>query len=122
LLDNVESYEELEVVLYFAATGAADAASAARDLRIPVEAVLPALEALTARGLLSSDGLPPPAFRYDPKSAELERGVRDLTAAYRLDRIRIIELMAANAMARLRSAALKTFADCFRLGRSKKDG
>lgn len=123
MLDNVESYEELEILLHLAALGGpSEVAALAANLRIPAQAAQPALEALTGRGFLSSHGGSTPSYRYDPKSPVLDQAVRDLSLQYQHDRLRIIELMTANAMERLRAAALKTFADCFRLGRAKKDG
>jgi hypothetical protein len=123
LLDNIESYEELEVILYLCDHDQAlDAETLARELRIPVEGTQSALETLRQRGLVRCTTGSGGSFRYVPRSSAADDLVKTLLAEYQRDRVHVVGLMTKSAMARLRSAALKTFADCFRLGRSKKDG
>ena len=123
LLDNIESYEELEVILYLSDhEKALDAETLARELRVPTAATRAALEALNQRGLVRCTTASGGSFRYIPRSSEVDELVKALLAEYRRDRMQIIDLMTQNAIFRLRRAAIKTFADCFRLGRSKKDG
>ena len=122
LLDNIESYEELEVILYLSDHEMAlDAETLARELRVPTAATRAALEALNQRGLVRCTTASGGSFRYIPRSSEVDELVKALLAEYRRDRMQIIDLMTQNAIFRLRRAAIKTFADCFRLGRSKKD-
>lgn len=123
LLENVATYEQLDVLLLLVRGGAgrgwsaravADALGAAssEDCRV-------ALEALTARGALTV-GADSATFRYEPASAEVARHVTTLEQIYREDRAIVAMMMSTNAMERVRTSAIRTFAEAFRLKGSKK--
>jgi hypothetical protein len=61
-------------------------------------------------------------FRYGHERTDVDATVGALVRAYDQNRLEIVKLMNANAIQRLRNAALKTFADAFILGGKKKDG
>lgn len=125
LHEHIESYEQLEVLLLLRRERYEEwtVDGLATRLHVHAELVGSALEGLRAGGLVAATApASAPRFAYRPASSELD------TAAGRLDReyaerpIRIIQLMSANAIDRVRTAALHTFADAFVLKRDKKDG
>jgi hypothetical protein len=122
LFERVTTYEELEVLLLllrkeglaFSAAGVAEQLGASRD------DCLTALENLERQGLLAR-AEEPTKFRYAPSDSALAQGVEELATAYRDQRILVIQMMSRNAVARVRTAAIRTFADAFRLrGPNKK--
>ena len=68
------------------------------------------LEQLVALGLVSSNGAPNPAYRFAPGSTALREQVDQLAAAYRANRVGVINLVYATPPDPLRS-----FADAFKL-------
>jgi hypothetical protein len=61
-------------------------------------------------------------FAYAPASLHLDHSVKKLFEAYKLQPVEIIKLMSANAIERVRTAALHAFADAFVLGKDKGNG
>lgn len=61
-------------------------------------------------------------FAYAPASVDLEHLVNQLLTTYKLQPIEIIRLMSANAIERVRTAALRAFADAFVLRKDKGNG
>ena len=59
-------------------------------------------------------------FVFAPKSAELGARVVELERAYVERRLAVVQMMSANAVERMRGAAIRRFADSFRLERPKK--
>jgi hypothetical protein len=121
LLDGVSSYEELDVLLLlvrgsgdsWSAKAVADALGAeADDCRV-------ALEGLLARGLLAV-GRDSVTFRYSPMTEEVARNVETLERTYREQRAAVAMMMSANAVERVRTSAIRTFAEAFRLRGPKK--
>jgi hypothetical protein len=121
LHEHIESYEQLETLLllrrerYEHWTGEGLAAR----LRVRTELVDAALARLKASGLVEATGSAPNRFAYRPASSGLDAAVGRLQSEYTERPILIIQLMSANAIERLRTAALHTFADAFVL--KKKD-
>ena len=70
------------------------------------------LEQLVDMGLVSSNGAMNPAYRFAPASAALRGQVDDLAAAYRANRVGVINLIYDRAADPLRS-----FSDAFKLRR-----
>jgi len=82
-----------------------------------------ALRALAACDLLAVDGSSSSeTFRFSPGTAELSFGAAQLALAYDEHRIKLIQLMNANAIDRARMIALRKFAEGFRLSGPKKNG
>lgn len=110
LLERIETYEELEALLWFS-SGSEEprsAREAAEALSLPERSVTDALNRLAAAGLLrhvtgSS------RFRFETKTPELEMAVRDLALLHQQNRVEVVRLMNAHAIARLRHAVLATF-------------
>jgi predicted DNA-binding transcriptional regulator len=123
---HIESYEQLEVVLLL---------HRCRDLRwtgdkvgqalnIPSTAAETALAALRRSGIAAevreADGSV--GYLYAPASPTEAEAVDQLAEAYSTQRVEIMKLMNANALLRVRTGALRAFADAFDLGKGKKDG
>jgi hypothetical protein len=115
LLERVETYEQLEALLWFArGTGEPRSAQeAAEALSLPELAVTDALNALAKAELLRRVA-GAARFRYEPGTVELEAAVRKLSLLHEQDRIQVIRIMSAQSIARLRSSTLRAFAQHFR--------
>ena len=72
------------------------------------------IEVLVARGTAS--------FKYAPASIHLADLVDQLVDAWDLYQLTIMTLMSSNAIDRVRTGAIRTFADAFILGKKKTDG
>ena len=122
LHEQIESYEQLEVLLLLRRERYEEWAieRLAARLHVRAELIETALARLEAGGLIEAAGAGPSRFAYRPASSGLDAAVGRLERAYAERPILIIQLMSANAIERLRTAALHTFADAFVL--SKKGG
>jgi hypothetical protein len=103
LLERIESYEQLEMLLlvHCAPQLATDPTELARRLTMTTEMVESALEHLRRHDLV------------DPKSHATRRAIDQLDRVYREHRIEIMKQMNANALDRVRTAAIRTVADAF---------
>jgi len=122
LHEHIESYEQLEVLLLLRRERYEEwtVAGLAARLHVDAELVASALARLESAGLAATTpASPAPRFAYRPKSSGLDAAAGRLDREYAERPIRIIQLMSANAIERLRTAALHTFADAFVL--KKKD-
>jgi predicted transcriptional regulator len=125
LREHIESYEQLELLLLLRTEldhrWTVDALSA--RFRIPASLASLALDELQRAGFVQARA-PGAEKQYvyvaqrDPVEATLNR----LAQAYREHPIPILKQMSANAIERVRTAALRTFADAFLLRKDKKDG
>ena len=125
LRDHIESYEHLELLLLIRADRQiswAEETLCAR-LRMASALVRPALEGLKLAGMVETrvDG-GVEHYAYLCQSDAVEATISRLAAAYREYPIPIIKLMSANSIERLRTAALRTFADAFILRKDKNGG
>ncbi len=121
LHEHIESYEQLEILLLLRRERYeqwTEEGLSAR-LRVRAELIETALAALKASGLIEAAGAVPTRFAYRPASSGLDAAAGRLEREYAERPILVIQLMSANAIERLRTAALHTFADAFVL--SKKD-
>jgi len=122
LRDHIESYEQLELLLLLRAqlehTWTVEALSA--RLRIPASMALLALDELQTDGFVGARG---PGlekqYAYVAQSNHVEATLERLVTAYREHPIPILKQMSANAIERVRTAALRTFADAFILRKDK---
>ncbi len=114
LARHIHTFEQLEVLRLLVRDPSRgwDARAVSGDLLIPEEASADALDHLSATGLVtrSADG-PAPQFRYSPGNRALDRAAARLTEAYDLSPLEIVRVLAANAVERVRSAAVSAFAD-----------
>ncbi|MGH8259793.1 MAG: hypothetical protein ACREUG_08890 [Steroidobacteraceae bacterium] len=126
LSERIESYEELEILLALerarGTSKSADELSAA--LHVGSALIEPALRALEAHGLIARRDAPQlgAGYGYEPATPALDEAVRELARAYREQPIPVIRLMSENAIQRVRTGAVRAFADAFILRRDKNDG
>jgi len=124
IASHIENYEQLEVLLLLnRRRQSVSAAAVAAELKLEESEVGQALRALESRHLLADDdaylarrGIYATGFLVSDQGVEL------LARAYDEHRIKLIQLMNANALERAKMIALRKFAEGFRLGGSKKDG
>jgi hypothetical protein len=123
LREHIESYEQLEVLLLLRRERYEEwtvAAIAAR-LQVRDELIGSALEGLEAAGLMVVTGAASAAhFAYRPATPGLDAAAGRLDREYAERPIRVIQLMSANAIERVRTSALQTFADAFVLKKKKE--
>jgi predicted ArsR family transcriptional regulator len=125
LHEHIESYEQLEVLLLLRRERHEECTVAALAARLHIreELVAAALEALETGGLVAVTGAAPEVrFAYRPASSGIDAAAGGLQREYAERPIRIIQLMSANAIDRVRTAALHTFADAFVLKKKDTDG
>lgn len=124
LHEHIESYEQLEILLLLHRERYENwtPQGVTTRLRLPAELIRSALTGLKASGLVEATGADPARFAYRPASSGLDAAVGRLAREYSERPISIIKLMSANAIERLRSAALHTFADAFVLKKDKNSG
>jgi hypothetical protein len=123
LRDHIESYEQLEI-LFMLRGQPADHWSVqqlAERLQLPRDTIEEALQGLARAGGVNERSRPEEAVRYFPRTAEHAATIDSLATAYQVNPLAVIKLMSANAIERVRTAAIHTFADAFVIGR-KKDG
>jgi hypothetical protein len=122
LYDRIHTYEQLEtVILLFRRSGQLwTAAMVSAELKIPMEAAREALQGLAAQGVLR---VTPevPTLRYDWKP-ELQPIVDNLIRVYDENRLELMSIMSTNAIERMRTGALRAFANAFVFGRKRDDG
>jgi len=116
LFDAVESFEELEILIAFHERGGgtlADAEVVAHRIGATPERAAGALDALIGRGFLTPAG-DSKRFAITAEVATRESlGV--IVREYRSNPLLVMKLMTENAIERVRTAALHTFAGCFRI-------
>lgn len=122
LLENLESHEQLRSLLLIAKAPDRDwtAQQVADALKLPPASAHDVLQHLSRRSLLKGRGaVDEMLFTYVPEQAAVVQ---------RLDQICgdephvVMKWMNANALERVRSSAIKTFADAFLLRKKKPDG
>jgi hypothetical protein len=124
LLTHVEELEELEILLWFHRRPSADWANGSEVVAahpFSEDRTLEVLARLTARELLVRDGSEP-RYRCDPPDPEVKALLGRVLSAYEENPLRFFQIMNANALERVRTAAIRTFAECFRLGGPKANG
>ena len=122
LHEHIETYEQLEVLLLLRRERHDEwtVARLAARLHIREELIASALQGLRTGGLVVATGAASePRLAYRPTSSGIDAAAGRLQREYAERPIRIIQLMSTNAIDRVRTAALHTFADAFVL--KKKD-
>ncbi|MGH8326077.1 MAG: hypothetical protein ACRET2_04880 [Steroidobacteraceae bacterium] len=124
LRERIESYEQLEALLVLQEEGGRTAEELCARLRVPLTLVESALQDLQSYGLVQPQPAQPrpeqrqlePAaqrYAYVPETTALAAAVSHLASAYARDPVPIIKLMSSNAIQRLRTGAVRAFADSF---------
>lgn len=126
LRERIHSYEQLELLLLARQmpTQAWSLESAAQRLKVPDPVTLEAINELHAGGLLELVLTGEKrVYRYKPATPELARLADELAHAFAEERLALVRLMNENAVERVRTAAMRMFADSFVLGRKRgEDG
>ena len=122
---HIESYEQLEIVLLLHRTRDVQwtAEAVGRSLNIRDAEAAGALATMQRRQIISVAPEPDGSVRYAyaPSSPADAAAVDQLAEAYATQRIEIMKLMNANAMLRVRTGALRVFADAFDLRKGPKN-
>lgn len=122
--EHIESYEQLEVLLLLRRERYEQwtVAGLAARLHIREELIASAVDGLKSSGLVAATGTASEAhLAYRPASSGIDAAAGRLEREYADRPIRIIQLMSANAIDRVRTAALHTFADAFVLKKKDND-
>ena len=125
LCEHIESYEQLELLLIVRADRESCWTEETLGARLHIAAspVRAALDRLASAGLVQRQAHQGQnRYAYVCQSEAGEATIGRLAAAYRDYPIPIIKLMSANAIERLRTAALRTFSDAFILRKDKDRG
>jgi predicted transcriptional regulator len=125
LHDHVESYEQLELLLLMHANRGTDytAEALSSQLHIHSSLVQAAVEALQSSGFLEARRHGGETrHAYHSQSEAVEATIGRLAVAYRETPIPIIKLMSANSIDRMRTAAMRAFADAFILRKDTDNG
>ena len=116
---HVESVLQLELLLLLHAQAPRPrtADELARELRIDAAWAAAQLASLAGAGVLAATVDDPPAYRYEPRTSQLDAAVRGLAREYAARRVTIIGLIFSKPIDKIRS-----FADAFRFRKEKGDG
>ena len=125
LRDHIESYEQLELLLLLRAERGHSWTEEALNTRLGISAWLisDAFTKLQSAGFVDVhvEGIEK-QYAYRLQSESVEATISQLAQAYREHPMPVIKLMSANAIERVRTAALSTFADAFILRTDKHRG
>ncbi|HVO47908.1 MAG TPA: helix-turn-helix domain-containing protein [Steroidobacteraceae bacterium] len=121
---TVGSHEQLAILLHLHRdpTLKLTARELGSRLRITESLVETALAELCTAGLLERDGSGTPTRYAYRASEELGMAVAALDREYDANPVEVIRFMTTSAIERLRTSALKAFADAFILTRKRDDG
>jgi hypothetical protein len=113
---HVESVLQLELLLLLHAQAPRQwtAQELAQELRIDAAWAPGQLAGLAEAGVLAATADVPPAYRYDPRTPQLDDAVRGLAREYETRRVTIIGLIFSKPIDKIRS-----FADAFRIRKDK---
>lgn len=122
LHDRIETFEELEVLLFLVRTGGAYTVEGLEEqFNVPPSLLDEALAGLVRASLLTRRPAPEATFQYAPATKELDSQVQTLAAFYKDSPIAVMRFMSASAVERVRTSAIRTFGDAFLIRRDKKD-
>lgn len=133
LRERIDSHEELEALVLLAHDRGVlwSPARLTGSLRPPPADPAAVLARLAARGFATPvapiPGASPasgaePGYRYAPASGAIDQAVLRLLELHRTDLPTLLRLLNAHAMERVRSGAMRAFADAFLLRRDPNDG
>ena len=122
LLQHIETYEQLEVLLLLQKHSSAGwhVRGIAEKLRLSENAVRDALDALQERGLTKGGLEPGTRAEYAGGREQVDNVVAELADTYATRTLEVMRAMTANAIARLRANAAGTF-DAVLSGQRKDD-
>lgn len=123
LRDYIDSFESLEVLLLLRrerTACTADELCGRLTTRAPL--IEDALASLARARLVSTDQNALRSYKYVDEDSARDSIVGSLESLYRDEPIRIMQLMSANAIERLRTSTIRAFADAFVVRKEKGDG
>lgn len=121
LFETVETFEELEVLVWFHDRGEGAVGRAtliAQQTVASNELAEAALDCLATRGIVSASSGDPGQFLFTP-GIEAREAIGRIVREYRENPVQVMGLMTANAIDRVRAAAARTFAESFRIRQRK---
>lgn len=123
LLSNIESYEQLEVLLLLGASPelAWRITAIAQKSRLPESIVADAVRHLCSKGLVSSAPGGIEGFHHAPASPATKEVVARLMEFYEARPLELMKVMTANSIERLRANAAGAF-DALLTGRKQDEG
>jgi hypothetical protein len=123
LRQYIETFEDLEVALALTRAGVQGRSPAglAAELNLPDAMVAGAVERMIRLGLIRSAGGAGDRLMIDRSDPQRAAAIDELVEQYTSDRVTVMAQMSANALERVRTAAVRAFARAFVLG-GKKDG
>jgi len=122
LFDDLEELVVLSWLREQPTTLGVGIAELAEAVRLPVSNVREAVERLAARELVVKSVAAPVSYCYAIKEQELETRIERILREFRENPVQVMGFMTTNAIERLRTAALRTFADSFRVKKPRSDG
>lgn len=125
LLEHIESYEQLDVLVLLRRRPdeSFSIGAISGSMNVPDAVIERALQDLHASGLIESSlGRGGPRYRYRSGDAATDAIIDGLAKAYAERPVDIVKLMSEGAIERVRTSAMRAFANAFVLGKSKKDG
>lgn len=124
LRDYIDSYEDLEVLLLLRREHTRWSSEALCTRLNTTATLIERTLATLVRGrlVIASNPPPPASYAYADDDAARDATICALERAYREEPIQIIQLMSTNAIERLRTGAMRAFADAFILRRDKDRG
>ena len=122
LFEHIHSFEELEIVVLLNGDVSQRSTdkSIAEQLKIAVNLVADALKALRNRGIVET--LTESGTVFNVISANYKAELSEMMAVYERHRLEIVMRMSRNAIERVRTGAMRAFADCFFVGKRRGDG
>ncbi len=122
--ERIHSIEELEALMLLRAEPLrhwSDSA-VAEALKISPALTRSALQLLVQKGLCSALSSDNSSTKFDPETPALEARVEQLAEAYGAHRIEVLVFISQSAISRVRSGALRVFAQAFCISSEKKRG
>jgi hypothetical protein len=123
LRDHIESFEQLEILLLLRRRGAdtVDSDAIAIELKLDFDTVTEVLGHLCRGHLAARVGGEARLFRYSADRPGMDAAVSNIAQSYAENRLEVINLMNTNAIERVRTSAMRAFANSFLLGGGKKN-
>jgi hypothetical protein len=126
LRDHIESFEQLEILLLLhrKRSDILDPDAVAMELKLDSDTVTEALVHLCRARLAVRVEDAGRRFRYGPDRPGMDDAVGNIAGSYDENRLEVINLMNTNAIDRVRTSAMRAFANSFLLGGGgkKNDG
>ena len=117
LESHIQSIEEVDVIIAVRASATPPTVPVlARQLDMPEGEIASAIDRLTQTGLAQRDG---DGYVIGPANPATNAGLRELSRLVETDRLGVVNQLSANAIARLRSSAMRAFGRVLASGRRR---